>query len=468
MDPESGLDAVFNVGIRTGRIVTLSEEPLSANEVLDVSGLVVAPGFIDLHAHGQDNNSNSYQARDGVTTALDLEVGAYPVEQFYENRHGNAILNYGVSSGHIPARLYVADGLSVGHAPTFSVYAPWYKKVLGAVYIFFAGADGLGSSLKEALDKTQVEQLQQTIEAELKDGAVGIGFGLDYTPGADDDEIRKVFEVAARHGVPCFVHMKGVSGPTDMRSIETLLEHAGTTGAALHVLHVTSVGQSRTPRYLEMIVAARARGMDVTVEAYPYIAGSTFIESAFFDQGWRERLGIDYGDLQWAETGERLNEESFQKYREEGGQVIIYAMTPEIVQQAIAHPLVMIASDGMPMLEGGEHPRGAGTYARVLGYYSRESGVISLMDALGKMTIMPAKRLEGFVPAMKNKGRIRVGADADITVFNPATVIDRATFESSYQYSEGIEHVIVAGTFVVRDSELVPDVYPGEAIRGAN
>lgn len=120
------------------------------------------------------------------------------------------------------------------------------------------------------------------------------------------------------------------------------------------------------------------------------------------------------------------------------------------------------------MLEGGEHPRGAGTYARVLGYYSRESGVISLMDALGKMTIMPAKRLEGFVPAMKNKGRIRVGADADITVFNPATVIDRATFESSYQYSEGIEHVIVAGTFVVRDSELVPDVYPGEAIRGAN
>jgi len=467
MDPESGLDGIYDVGIRDGKIVALSEAALSANQTLDVSGLVVAPGFIDLHAHGQDNNSNSYQARDGVTTALDLESGAYPVEQYYKNRDGNAILNYGVSSGHIPARINVSDGYSVGHGPTFEVYSPWYMKVLGAVYVFFAGAQGPGSSLKEELDEAQVKQLQQNIEAGLDAGGIGVGFGLDYTPGSDDDEIRKVFEVAAKHHVPCFVHMKGVSSPTDMSSMETILGHAEATGAALHVMHVTSVGQARTPRYLEMIDAARERGMDVTVEAYPYIAGSTTIESAFFDEGWQERLGISYGDLQWSETGERLTAESFRKYREDGGLVIIYAISPEIVQQAMANPLVMIASDGLPMLHGGEHPRGAGTFARVLGYYSRESGVISLMDALGKMTIMPAKRLEEFVPAMRHKGRMKVGADADITVFDPSTVIDKATFENSYQFSEGIEHVLVAGTFVVRVSENVPDVYPGQAIRAS-
>ena len=462
MDPESGLDEVRDVGIRDGKVVALSETALSGREVLDVRGLVVAPGFIDLHAHGQDNLSNSFQARDGVTAALDLEFGSYPVADLYAKREGRAILHYGVSIGHIPARIKMKTGLNVGHYPTREVYAAWYERWLGKVLLWFLDPQ---ASLREPASEAEIAQVVSAVSQGLDEGGLGIGLGLDYVPGASDQEIQQLFELAAARSVPCFVHMKGVASPTDMSAMETVLGHVGVTGASLHLHHITSMGQQRTPRYLEMIEAARAKGWDVTVEAYPYTAASTYIESAFFDEGWRKRLGIGYADLHWCETGERLTEESFQKYRKQGGTVIIHMMETEIVDTAIAHPLVMIASDGLPMLKGGEHPRGAGTYARVLGHYSRERGLMGLMEALRKMTLMPAQRLESLVPAMKHKGRIRAGADADITAFDPAQVIDTATFKDSHQPSSGILHVLVAGKFVVQDGELVKGIYPGQPIR---
>lgn len=462
MDPESGLDGVRNVGIREGKIAAVSREAVSGSEILDVSGLVVAPGFIDLHAHGQDNTSNAFQARDGVTTALDLEIGCYPVDDLYAKRAGRALLHYGVSAGHIPTRIKMKTGLKVGHYLTREVYAAWYEPWLGKILNWLLNPQ---ASLHEPASEDEIAELASMVERGLDDGGVGIGFGLDYVPGASRQEIRQLFALAAARGVPCFVHMRGVASPTDMSAMEAVLGHAQVTGASLHLVHITSMGQQRTPRYLEMIEAARIRGLDVTVEAYPYTAASTYIESAFFDPGWRKRLGINYGDLQWSETGERLTEESFRKYRKQGGLAIIHMMQPEIVDAAIVHLLVMIASDGLPMLKGGEHPRGAGTFARVLGLYSRERGLLSLMDALGKMTLMPAQRLQRVVPAMKHKGRVQVGADADITVFDTACVIDRATFRDSHQPSRGIQHVLVSGTFVVRDGELVKGVYPGQPVR---
>ena len=462
MDPESGLDGVRNVGIRDGKIAAVSREALSGDELLDVSGLVVAPGFIDLHAHGQDNTSNAFQAQDGVTTALDLEMGCYPVKDLYAKRAGGALLHYGVSVGHIPARIKIKTGLNVGHYPTREVYAAWYELWLGKILSWFWNPK---ASLHEPASEDKIAALASMVGQGLDDGGVGIGFGLDYVPGASHQEIRQLFALAAARGVPCFVHMRGVASPTDMSAIEAVLGHAEETGASLHLVHITSMGQQRTPRYLEMIEAARIRGWDVTVEAYPYTAASTYIELPFFDPGWRKRLGIDYGDLQWSETGERLTEDSFRKYRKQGGQVIIHMMQPEIVDVAIVHPLVMIASDGMPMLKGGEHPRGSGTFARVLGLYSRERGLLSLMDALRKMTLMPAQRLQMVAPAMKHKGRVQVGTDADITVFDTARVIDRATFRDSHQPSRGIQHVLVAGTLVVRDGKLVKGVYPGQPVR---
>ncbi len=250
-----------------------------------------------------------------------------------------------------------------------------------------------------------------------------------------------------------------------MSSIKTALNHAQTTGAALHIHHVTSSGQGRTPRYLKLIEAARRKGLNVTVEAYPYTAGSTYIQAAIFDQGWREQLGMDYSDLQWVDTGERLTQDSFLRYRRTGGLVILHMMDQATVDLAIRHPLVMIASDGLPMIRGGEHPRGAGTFSRILGHYTREIGLLDLMTAIRKMTLMPAQTLEATVPVMKNKGRIKIGADADITVFDANEVIDQATYVDSYRPSSGIHHVLLAGIFVVRESKLIADVFPGQAIK---
>jgi N-acyl-D-aspartate/D-glutamate deacylase len=203
----------------------------------------------------------------------------------------------------------------------------------------------------------------------------------------------------------------------------------------------------------------------VTTEVYPYTAASTYLQSAMFDPGWQERIGVSYGDLQWVATGERLTEETFAAYRQEGGVVIIHMMRPEWIERGVVSPVTMIASDGMPYAPGA-HPRSAGTFARVLGRYVRQTGSLSLMDALAKMTIRPARRLDQIAPSMRLKGRLQVGSDADITVFDPEEVIDAATFEEGLKFSEGVRHVLVNGTFVVRNGETVSAVYPGRPVLG--
>lgn len=216
---------------------------------------------------------------------------------------------------------------------------------------------------------------------------------------------------------------------------------------------------------LEMIEGAQRRGLDVTTEAYPYTAASTNVASAIFDPGWRERLRISYEDLQLQETGERLTAATFDQHRTEGAVVIMHMMQPEWIERAMRTPFVMIASDGMPYAPGA-HPRTAGTFSRVLGRYVREQGAMSLMEALTKMTLMPARRLAAIAPQMRNKGRLQIGKDADITVFDPDRVIDTATFEADLSYSEGVEHVLVNGQFVVRSGNTVRDVRPGRAVVG--
>jgi dihydroorotase len=216
----------------------------------------------------------------------------------------------------------------------------------------------------------------------------------------------------------------------------------------------------QTPVVLRMIAGARRRGLDVTTEAYPYTAGMTDLASAVFDDGWQGRTGgISYGDLQWVATGERLTEETFARYRKQGGMVILHSIPEDMARAAVADRSVMVASDGA-LTNGKGHPRGAGTYARVLGRYVREQHVIPLTDALRKMSVLPAERL-----GIQTKGRLQVGADADITVFDPERVIDKATFENPAQYSEGIPFVLVNGTFVVRDGKLQEGVAPGRGVR---
>ena len=441
IDPESRTDAVRNLGISNGAIKTISSNTLRGRTVIDARGLVVAPGFIDLHQHGQDEENYRFKAMDGVTTALELEVGTGDVDAWYAQREQKTLINYGVSAGHLAARM------AAMHEP--AEFLP------------------TGDAARRAATDAEIVDMKQRLEQGLKRGAVAVGFGIQYTPNASRWEILEMFRVAARYGASCHVHMRhaGVKEPgSSIQALEEVISAAAITGAPLHVVHIHSTGGPATPKLLQMIAEARSRKLDVTTECYPYIAGMTDIKSAIFDEGWQEVFGIDYKDLQWAATGERLTKETFDRYRKIGGMVAVFSMTEEIVTAALKSPLTMIASDGI--LENGKgHPRTAGTYSRVLGKYVREQGVLTLMEALTKMTLMPAQRLERRVPSMKNKGRIRVGADADLTIFDPQTVTDRSTFQEPAKYAEGIRFVIVNGVLVVKEGQLQTGVHPGRPVR---
>jgi N-acyl-D-aspartate/D-glutamate deacylase len=444
MDPESGLDAVRNVGIIAGKIQAISAAPLKGKSSIDAKGLVVAPGFIDLHEHGQTPEAYRYQAHDGVTTSLELEVGTDDVDKWYADRQGKALINFGVSIGHIPVRM----------------------KVMGDPGKFLPTG---GAAHMEATPE-QLAEMEQRMERGLQRGALAMGMGITYTPAASRWEIVEMFGVAAKYGASVHVHLRysGLKEPqTGMAGIEEVIAAAAETGAALHVVHISSMGLKYTPQLIEMVAGAQKRGLDVTTECYPYTAASTDLESALFDEGWQDRMGISYHDLQWAATGERLTAETYARYRQQGGEVVIFVIPDEAARAAVANPIVMIASDGVQLPGSGPkiHPRGQGTFSRMLGHYVREEKILDLMTALRKMTLMPAQRLEKHAPIFHDKGRIRVGADADITVFDPDKVIDKATYEEPLQYSQGIQFVFVNGTLVVEEGKLVEGVFPGRAAR---
>jgi len=434
MDPASKLDAVRNIGLAGGRIAVITTRAIRGRDTIDARGLVVAPGFIDLHAHGQTPETYRFQSLDGVTTALELELGTADVAAWYRAREAGALINYGVSIGHIKVRMAVMHDS-------------------GTVMPVSDGA-------YRAASPAQIGEIAQRIKIGLREGAVSIGAGFPYTPAATRDELLAVFRVAVKTKTPIHVHIRpGVSGLTEALAL------AAETGAALHVVHINSAGIAETPAMLEMISDARAHGRDVTTEAYPYDAGMTEIQSATIQDMYRAAPDDSLAQLEWPRTGERLNRESFDRYSRTGGPVVVHTNTEQMVAVAIKSPLTIIASDAY-WRQGTGHPRTTGTYSRVLGRYVRESHSLSLMDAIRKMTLMPAQRLEARVPAMRQKGRLRVGADADITIFDTSRVLDRSTYREPSLSPVGIQHVIVNGVSVVANGQAVEGVAPGKAVRG--
>ena len=315
-----------------------------------------------------------------------------------------------------------------------------------------AGIGGSGRVTPEQLD-----EMERRIREGLAQGAVAVGFGTAYTPGATMDEIERMFGVAGDVGAAIYIHMRnGVPG------FDSTLAAARRAGAALHVVHINSTSGRDIDRFLEMVEEAQAAGQDLTTETYPYGAGMTEIQSALFDD-WESWTDEDFQRHQLVATGQRATRETFAEARRQGGTVIIHSRTEDMTRTAVFSPLTIIASDGF-LVDGQGHPRTSGSYSKVLGRYVREEGGLTLMDALRKMTVMPARRLEARVPSMANKGRIRVGADADITIFDPETVIDRSTYEDATIPAAGILYVIIEGEIVVDDGE-VTDARPGRAIR---
>ena len=458
MDPETGLDAIRNVGIRGGTIARIADEELQGRTMINAGGLVVAPGFIDLHAHGQSARGNEFQAMDGVTTALELEGGVIDIPVFLAQREKEAVLNYGATISHGYLRTMVMPEYTDDITAALDVMRESGEINEDAMDEI---GDAFNDGRNEALDPVQYPALWARLEQGLNDGALGIGMPHQYYPGVTYDETFRLFQLASKRDVPIYAHVREMG----VAPMQEVIANAVATGASLHIVHMNSMSLWDYQTNLDLILGAQERGADISTEAYPYTAASTDIRSAIFDPGWEERLRISYEDLQWQDTGERLTEETFKNYYEEGGVLIMHMMKPEWIEAQIADFRVMVASDGMPYAPGA-HPRSAGTFSRFLGRYIREQRLLPLMDALKKITLMPAQRLENVSAQMKRKGRLQEGSDADITIFDAAHIIDTADFEGELTYSEGVEFVLVNGQFVVRDGALVEGARPGQAILG--
>jgi N-acyl-D-glutamate deacylase len=477
IDPESGLDAARHVGIRGDKIAAVSEQPLRGKTVVDAAGLVVAPGCIDLHAHGQELPSARMQAFDGVTTALELESGFLPVARFYEHRakEGRPI-NYGVSSGWAFGRVAVLQGLEPDGSPRFMLKA-------------FA----LPKWTQQPADEEQTKQILDRVEQGLKEGALGIGMLAGYAPGFGQKENYHLHKLAARYGVPTFIHVRymGLIEPnSSFAAYQEVVAMAASTGAHVHICHFNSTSLRDIEVCARLVADAQKRGLRITTEAYPYGTGWTGINAAFFKRpNWREHMGMDYGDITYLKTGERLTKERMEELQKSdpGGSILLRFLDPDakpadqaLLDRSVLFPGGAVASDGGDWeIEGktvtGDvwplpdkavaHPRAAGTFCRILGPWVRDRKVLTLNEAIRRCSLIPAQIIEKSVPRMKDKGRIKVGADADLIVFDAERVTDRATFEKPLQTSTGMRHVIVNGTFVIRDGELVREAKPGRPVR---
>lgn len=445
VDPESGFDGVANVGIDGDRIMAVGAEPIEGRRVIDATGLVVAPGFIDpLTSMGAARMPSAlYKVTDGVTTVLGLHGGPVDVAAAYEGMaEERALLNYGTNVGH--GALRRAVGLTAEDEEARSVPAT----------------------------PEQVEEIVELARRGIMDGALGIGFGLQYVPSTSEEEVFRLFDVAARYGVPAHLHIRylGPQRPINsVKAIQEVIATAAATGASAQVVHVNSTSPRDIDLVLDLIEGAAAHGVDISADAYPWEAGSTGLESSVFDEGFRKRMSIGYGDIELVSTGERLTEESFRRYRtdDERDGVIVHFIPTETIRKALTSPLVMVGSDGSINEEGRGHPRGAGTYARFLRLFVRERGDLTLVQAMRKTSYLAAVQLQQASPAFRRKGRLSVGADADVVVFDLETIAERATYLDPAQTSVGVRHVLVNGVPVVLEGEVVEGVTPGRGLRGA-
>jgi N-acyl-D-aspartate/D-glutamate deacylase len=449
---------------------------------------VVTAGFIDLHSHVSDLGGLRLQAMDGVTTALELEAGVTPVARAYRRAadEGRPI-NYGFAASWAMARMEAVGGL-----PPEASLGTFMARISDPAW-------------QQPAEPTHVGALLARLAEDLADGALGIGVLLGYAPAASPAEYLRVAGLAAQAGVPTFTHARDLIEmvpATLADGAEEIVRAAVETGAHMHYCHVNSTSQRHIDRVLGLVARAQAAGSRVTTEAYPYGSGMTGIGAAFLAPERLGERGLSPSSLTYAPTGERVASAS--RLRElratdPGGLVIIDLLDEHdpadraLLMRSLTFPGAVVASDAMPVTwtvppadpqawplppAAITHPRTAGTFSRALRLLTREhsralsgegspsrGGQLSLGQALAKCSLEPARLLQDRVPALRSKGRLQPGGDADIVVFDPDAVTDRASYRHSTRPSDGIRHVLVNGAFVVRNGDLVADARPGRPVR---
>jgi N-acyl-D-aspartate/D-glutamate deacylase len=436
MDPASGFDGLANVGIDGSVVTAISAEPLQGRELIDATNRVVAPGFVDLLSYEPNSFGAWFKLADGVTTNLAMHGVNNYAESFFGHYEHATPIHFG-----------------------------------GAFHQHFMRAE-IGAGVEDPLTPEQLDQFEQLLRKNLAAGLAGVSFSPEYSPGTTTEEMVRLAKAAGELGHSAFFHVR-FSDPyppgTSMEAVAEALQVGRQAGVGIHIEHITSTGGTFVMAdTLRVLDEARAGGQDVTACLYPYDYWGTFLASSRFADGWTERFGLSYDDLQVAGTNRRLTKATYEQAWRENKLVAALGSIPEDeVLLALRESWTMVASDAILNPDLNNHPRAAGTFCRLLGRYVRDLGVLGLMDALAKITILPAQRVEHMLPAMTRKGRLQRGADADIVVFDPATVADKATVAAPNLASVGIDWVLVDGQVALRHGEPQRQVLAGRALRSS-